>query len=161
MNPTDILKYGHRTMHASLDGVPMDAWETGGVCGVWSVKNIVAHLASYEHWLIEILNAQLTNADQPLLTQMGQLGPDGFNDIQVSQRNHLTPEQMLAEFEDAYQQAAQLAAKLPADLWRKNGTLAWYGADYSLDDFIVYTFYGHKREHSAQVNVFKDSLKNP
>ena len=27
------------------------------------------------------------------------------------------------------------------------------------DDFIVYSFYGHKREHMAQVNVFKDTLK--
>jgi hypothetical protein len=31
--------------------------------------------------------------------------------------------------------------------------------EYSLDDYIVYSSYGHKREHGAQINVFKDTLK--
>ena len=31
--------------------------------------------------------------------------------------------------------------------------------DYSLDDFLVYSYYGHKGEHGAQINVFKDVLK--
>jgi hypothetical protein len=40
----------------------------------------------------------------------------------------------------------------------KPGTLPWYGPEYALDDFIVYSYYGHKREHSAQINVFRDQL---
>jgi proline iminopeptidase len=28
--------------------------------------------------------------------------------------------------------------------------------EYALDDFIVYNYYGHKREHSAQIAVFRD-----
>ena len=55
--------------------------------------------------------------------------------------------------------AVRSPARIPPDTWRQNGTLPWYGAEYSLDDFIVYTFYGHKREHTAQINVFKDTLK--
>jgi len=31
--------------------------------------------------------------------------------------------------------------------------------DYALDDFIVYTNYGHKREHSAQIAAFRDGLR--
>jgi uncharacterized damage-inducible protein DinB len=159
MNPNDILRYGHRTIRTSLDAVPLDRWDEGGVCGVWSVKNIVAHLTSYEHWLIEILNAHVNGTPQPLLEQIGKLGFDGFNDVQTTQRKQLTPQQTLDEFESTYQQAAQLAAQFPAEVWPQNGTLPWYGAQYSLDDFIVYSFYGHKREHAAQVDVFKDSLK--
>ncbi len=41
----------------------------------------------------------------------------------------------------------------------KYGTLPWYGMEYALDDFIVYTFYGHKREHSAQIAAFGDLLR--
>lgn len=158
MNPSDVLEYGHRTMRVSLDAVPMDKWEIDGVCGVWSVKQIVAHLASYEHWLIEILMNIQTQSPMPLLEQVGKLGFDGFNDAQVSRRAGLTPQQTLDEFETAFQKAQQLAAEIPLGTWALTGTLPWYGAEYALDDFIVYTFYGHKREHSAQVNVFKDSL---
>lgn len=49
-----------------------------------------------------------------------------------------------------------LVAQIPAETARLTGTLPWYGAEYALDDFVVYTFYGHKREHSAQIAVFRD-----
>ena len=49
--------------------------------------------------------------------------------------------------------------KIPVEVLRRPGTLPWYGAQYALDDFIVYQYYGHKREHTAQINVFKDLLK--
>jgi hypothetical protein len=41
MNAVDILKYGHQTVLRTLDGLPEAQWETGGVCGVWSVKKII------------------------------------------------------------------------------------------------------------------------
>jgi hypothetical protein len=31
--------------------------------------------------------------------------------------------------------------------------------EYALDDYIVYAYYGHKREHSAQIAVFRDLVK--
>jgi hypothetical protein len=31
--------------------------------------------------------------------------------------------------------------------------------DYSLDDFIVYTYYGHQREHAAQTAAFRDRIR--
>jgi hypothetical protein len=49
-------------------------------------------------------------------------------------------------------------AQIPAEKLREAGTLPWYGMEYSLDDFLVYTYYGHKREHSAQVDAFRDKL---
>ncbi len=41
---------------------------------------------------------------------------------------------------------------------KNSGPLPWYGPEYDLDDFIAYTFYGHKREHSAQIAAFADVL---
>ena len=43
-------------------------------------------------------------------------------------------------------------------LLREVGTLPWDGEDYALDDFLVYGYYGHKREHSAQIAAFRDRL---
>jgi hypothetical protein len=42
MNVLDVLTYGHLTFTGTLDGVPQAEWETGGVCGVWSVKNCLS-----------------------------------------------------------------------------------------------------------------------
>lgn len=161
MNPQDILKYGHLTITRTLNDFPEAEWETGGVCGVWSTKGVIAHLASYEHLLCDILMSLTGIAGENATLQRFQaLGPLEFNDAEVADRQGLSPAETLADYERTCDRAQQLAAQLPADIWPQTGTLPWYGAEYSLDDFIVYTFYGHKREHAAQVAVFLDQLKN-
>ncbi len=51
-----------------------------------------------------------------------------------------------------------MVAQLSSETLRQNGTLPWYGEGYALDDFLVYAYYGHKREHSAQIAAFRDRL---
>ena len=46
MNAVDILKYGQQTVLHTLEEFPEAAVDTPGACGVWSVKDILAHLAS-------------------------------------------------------------------------------------------------------------------
>lgn len=162
MNPTDILKYGHSFVTRTIDGLPLSNWEAAGVCGVWSVKDIIGHLAAYELLLTEVL-APFTDLsiESKIMPQIGQIGVAAFNDAQAASRQHLTPEQALAEYTDnfTYNQE-KVVPKVAAATWSQVGTLPWYGAEYSLDDYIVYSFYGHKREHSAEINVFKDRLKS-
>ncbi|HEX3054162.1 MAG TPA: maleylpyruvate isomerase N-terminal domain-containing protein [Aggregatilineaceae bacterium] len=151
MNGNDILKYGHLTVLHSIDGLADGDWEAGGVCGVWSVKDIMAHLASYEHLLVDVLSGFLEGGKTPYLDQFN----DQFNDVQVAERQHLSPQGVLEEYNQTYELAASMAARIPAEKWREPGTLPWYGAEYSLDDYVVYTFYGHKREHTAQIDHFR------
>jgi uncharacterized damage-inducible protein DinB len=158
MNAHDILRYGHQTVLDTVDEVPADEWETPNVCGVWSVRQIVAHLASFEQVLAEVLASFVDGGPTPYLDQFRALG-DTFNDVQVPQRDHLSPDEVLGEYREMHDHNVALTTGIPRGRFREEGTLPWYGAEYSLDDFIVYTFYGHKREHSAQVAVFLDLLK--
>ena len=158
MNAKDVLKYGHQTVLHTLDGLPQTEWETPNVCGIWSVKDIIAHLASFEHVLVEVLTTFLDGGPTPYLEKMGALGPLGFNDAEVALRQDKTPGEVLAEYNDTQAQTRALAALIPAETYRQNGTLSWYGSEYDLDDYIAYSFYGHKREHSAQIAVFRDQL---
>jgi uncharacterized damage-inducible protein DinB len=159
MNSVDILKYGHRTVINTLNVVPESEWETPGVCGVWSVKDILAHLASFEHQLIEVLGGFLEGGPTPYLAKLAEIGPERFNDDEVALRQANTTAEVLAEYMETQAQTMALAARIPPETFRQNGTLPWYGAEYDLDDFIVYSFYGHKREHSAQIAVFGDLLR--
>ncbi len=158
MNATAILKYGHRTVHQTIDGLPESDWETEGVCGWWSVKNIIAHLASYEQVLVDVLRSFLGGGPTPCLDQMIQTGPQ-FNDVQVALRKDKTPAQTLAEYDELQAQTMALIEQIQEETRREPGTLPWYGPEYALDDFVVYQYYGHKREHSAQVAVFRDKVK--
>ena len=165
MNASDILMYGHGTVLRAIDGLPASRWATGGVCGVWSVKEIIAHLASYELVLKEVLSsfqgdsarpsASPGTSATPMLNAFVEPGGQ-FNDAQVALRSSYSHTDVLAEYTSAYEQVAALAAQLPVEYFRQAGTLPWYGMEYALDDFIVYAFYGHKREHCAQIAVFRD-----
>ena len=157
MNPSDVLKYGNRTVLQTLEGIPDARWTGTGVCGHWTVKDVIAHLASYELILTDVLNGFLRGGPTPVLDKYRT--DMNFNDSEVNLRASKTPRHVLAEYQENFACNAQLAAKIPTETWRKPGTLPWYGMEYSLEDYIVYAFYGHKREHSAQIAVFKDTLK--
>ncbi len=157
MNATAILKYGQLTVLQAIDGIPEEAWELAGACGAWSVKDIVAHLASYEWVLVDVIMTLLNDSPTPTLSEFMAQG-DRFNDIEVSKRKEKTRQEVLAEFSDTHCQVMSLIAKIPAGTLREVGTLPWYGMDYTLDDVLVYMYYGHKREHSAQIAAFRDRL---
>lgn len=154
MHANDILSYGHATLMGSLEGLPEPDWLAPGACGAWSIKDIVAHLASYEQMLIDVLKAHAGEAPTPTLDRL--LDPDGaFNDDEVARRASLAPAAVLEEYELACAAACERFARLSEDDVRRAGALAWYGEAYDLEDFIVYAFYGHKREHSAQIMAFR------
>ena len=157
MNAADILKYGHRTLLQAVEGLPESAWETGGVSGIWSTKHIMAHMASQEHVLLDVLTTFLGGGPTPHLDRHNDPGLD-FNMVEVDARKDLTVAETLAEYNDTHARVMELITQIPAETLRQPGTLPWYGMEYALDDFIVYGNYGHKREHSAQIGAFRDRL---
>lgn len=157
MNAIDILKYGHKTVAGSIDGLSEADWHTPGVAGEWTVKQIVNHLASFEQTLIEVLRSVLTDSPTPTLEQF-IANPEGFNESQVARRREQTKAEAWDEYEQAHARTVELMAQIPLETRRQKGILPWYGAEYDLEDFIVYTFYGHKREHSAHLSLFRDHL---
>jgi len=121
------------------------------------VKDIIAHLASYEQVLIDILTTVAGGGSTPVLNSYLELGGQ-FNDLEVNRRKAKTFREVLAEFNDVHIQVMSLLVTIPAETLRQTGTLPWYGVEYALDDVLVYMYYGHKREHSAQIAAFRDVL---
>ena len=148
LNARQILQDGHQTVLQTIDGLAGQAWHTPNVCGEWSSKDILAHLTSFEEVLVEVLSSvHDPSQPTPLLDRLR--ADKSFNDSEVSARRDKSVEQVLANYEAAHRQVMASAEKLPDETFREPGTLPWYGAQYALDDFIVYMFYGHKREHAA------------
>lgn len=107
--------------------------------------------------LVDLLRSLLGSSDTPTLDRFRQAALL-FNDDEVARRRDRTVDDILAEYNRAYEETAGLLAQLPLEVCRRNGVLPWYGPEYDLEDFIVYTFYGHKREHCAQIAVYRDRL---
>jgi len=159
MNARDILMYGDRSLRAGLDGVPLDLWTPEGVCGWWSVKDIMAHLTSYELCHAELLASFIKPGPTPTIDQLQEQGSE-FNKVQVAARKDQPAQDVLSAYSDAHERLMEAVSEIPAATLSEVGTIPWYGESYSLDDLIVYSNYGHKREHVAQINVFADSIES-
>lgn len=159
MHANDVLRYGQQTVEQAVAGLPESAWETPGVVGVWSVREVIAHLASFEQLLLDALSSLQNSGPTPTLDRFIALGNARFNDVEVADRQGMSSSQVWAELTTTAVTAQTLLAHIPVARRRETGTLPWYGAEYDLEDFIAYASYGHKREHSAQIGAYRDRLE--
>ncbi len=157
MHALDVLKYGNRTILRAVRDLPDADWHAPEVCGYWSVREIFAHLASFEYALVDALSVARGGPIGPALADMLRDG-QAFNDAQVAARAGLSPAETLAEYESVQAQTMELTAALPSSLFYNTGFLPAYGMEYDLEDFIAYSYYGHKREHAAQIVLFRERI---
>jgi hypothetical protein len=155
MNAIDVLRYGHGTVLETIERVPEDAWDAPGAAGDWSPKDVLGHLSAFELLLAEVLES-LDGGAMPLAEAMNEQGGDAWNESQWARRRDLPARAIIDEYTHAFEHVISLAARVPEEAFSQNGLLAWYGDGYDLDDFITYTSYGHKREHTAQIGAFLD-----
>jgi Mycothiol maleylpyruvate isomerase N-terminal domain len=149
MNALDVLRYGQRTVRATIDRYGPDDWERIAL-GVWTAKDLLGHLGAFE---VRFADQLAGFAGAPVASDLSSADPRTFNDDQAAVRKDWPLEQVLAEFLDAHERAMRNARAIAPEVWREVGTIPWYGAEYSLDDLVVYQMYGHKREHDPQLSA--------
>jgi uncharacterized damage-inducible protein DinB len=159
MNIRDVLDYAHRTVLTSTDGLTEDELNKPGVCGYWSVKDILTHLTVYEYVLVEALSTLAVNESiaTPTLERWMKDG-EQVNKDEIRLREQWAAESVRDEYQAVRDQAMQMLDRIPAEKLTQKGILEWYGADYDLEDFLTYTFVGHKIEHMSQINVYRDLI---
>jgi uncharacterized protein (TIGR03083 family) len=149
VNPVDILRYGQRTIDELVDRLRPGDWEAVAL-GAWTTKDLVGHLGAFEVRFADIL---ATFLDEPLASTLLQDDYTNFNDDQAAIRSAWSVADVLDEYRGAYDRAMGYAARVPPERWSLVGTIPWYGPDYALDDLMVYSMYGHKREHAPQLEA--------
>lgn len=154
MNALEILHYGHRDTLAVFEGLNGDEWNRPGVTSGWSPKDVLAHLTSFELVLEDVMKSVLGRGPTPALEAFTR-HHGSFNEAQVAARRGRPPDAILEEYVAAHERVMALAGELGPKRLRETGTIPWYGADYALDDFVVYANYAHKREHCAQLKLFR------
>lgn len=159
MHASDVLMYGHFTFMRTLEAFPAAQRSTGGAVGYWSVTNLVGHIGSFELVLVEVLEDLLAPRPTPLRDALKADG-QAFNDQQVDVlRKDWTYEMCLEQYLAAHEEVRTLMGRLPAGMERVTGAIPWYGREYDLEDLIAYQYYGHKREHSGQIQTFSDRFR--
>jgi uncharacterized damage-inducible protein DinB len=150
-----MLTNSHLMTIQALDNLAEEDWDLPNACGSWSIKEIVAHLASYELTLLDVLN---TFRGQEPTAAIGTLLQNGaeFNAQEVEKRRYDTAQHILGEYNDVQIQTESLLAQIPAAQVLQGGSMPWYDKERSLGDLIA-QMCKHSANHIAQVKTFRAS----
>ncbi len=156
MNTSELLEKGHLMVIQVLDDLPELQWDVPGVCGEWSVKDIIAHLASYEHVILDVLNTFSGKEPTPYVLRFISQTQQ-FDDSEVEERKYATAQQVIDEYQDIQVQTTSLLEQIAPETVQQTGTMPWCQKDLSLADFIN-RMYEHIREHCEQIAHFRDKV---
>ena len=155
MNTSTMLENSNLLVIQAIDGLTETAWDIPGACGEWSVKDIIAHLASYEHVIADVLNTFLDSEPTPYVLRWIKQ-PTEFNKTEVEARRYQTAQHVEDEYQDMQVQATSLLQQIPEETIQQRGTMPWYKPDDCLADFIDMV-YKHTQEHCEQIKSFRES----
>lgn len=153
MNTVQMLENSHVKVIEAVDDLAEAAWDKPGACGEWSVKDVIAHLASYERVIIDVLKTFSGDEPTPYVLRFFDDNNE-FNNSQVESRKYNTAQQVLNEYNEAQVLSASLLAQIPAAKVQQVGTIPWYNQECCLADFINVA-YTHTVEHCDQIIRFR------
>ena len=116
----------------------------------WSIKDILAHINSWHHRLLSLLNAAVRNAGPSLS------GPDNIEELdklnaQFYQENKFLPfDVVLADFHTSYQHIFDITQAMPEEDLINPHRFAWAHSQ-PLWQSIAGDTYEHYQEHLIQV----------
>jgi hypothetical protein len=121
-----------------------------GVIPGWSIKDILAHINSWHHRLLSLLNAAIHN-EKPSL-----VGPDSVEELdklnaEFYQENKSLPlNEVLADFHTSYQHIFDITQAMPEEDLINPHTYAWTHGQ-PLWQSIAGDTYEHYQEHLIQI----------
>jgi uncharacterized protein (TIGR03083 family) len=153
MNAAEQLENSHVLAIQALDDLRNVDWDIPNACGTWSVKDVVAHLASYEHLLLDVLHTFLGDAsDAPYLSEYAK-NSQAFNDAEVAKRAYHTAQQVVDEYEETHAEAVSLLEQMPVEKLSEKGTMPW-NKERSLNDLVA-SLSNHTQRHCDEIIAFR------
>lgn len=136
---------------ALLDTLDEATCEQPGLVGAWSVKQTLAHLASWEAWAAEALPIRLATGATPAHLAALLADEERFNAEEVAERAELTLDEQVMELERNRAELLMIIAKLsPEEQLRPHLWDTWPG---TIPEYLLAAFRDHEAEHVAALRA--------
>ena len=151
------------TSYAALEEIlaPLDKSQyfTEGVIPGWSIKDILAHIASWHHRLLAWLDAAVRN-QEPTLSGLDSVEEMDALNAQFYQENKSRPlDEVLTDFRTTHQHIMDTVQAMPEEDLMSPHRFAW-SQGKPLWHFIAGDTFEHYQEHLAQIQEWLAST-NP
>ncbi len=148
-NLTDSLNQERAVLIDAIKDLPDDFLERKGVIGEWSIKNVLAHLVSWERAVTDFLPERIATGVRPAIFAVISDDEDGWNAKQVASREHLTVREQFDELQQSRQALLQvLRATGEETLNREHPWPEWKG---TVAAYVLDSVGGHESEHREAV----------
>ena len=151
MTPTQLLTRldeRWREFQESFAGLPDDALLAPGVTGVWSVRDLIAHVTTWNEEALKALPLVLEGKPLPRYASMG--GIDAFNAREQERKRGMSFGQVRQDMEATHGRLVEFLEAAPPAAYASEGRFL---KRLRLDT------YGHYRKHTAQVLAWRKSLE--
>jgi hypothetical protein len=153
----DELESSRERFLELLDDLADDAFEEPGVIGVWSLKDVLAHLTRWEAELVKLL-WQISQGQVPTSAQFSQISVDTMNEKWYREMRSRSLDLVLQDFHSVRNQTMRRVEEfLDKDLMDPN-RYRWLEGK-PLWKWVAADSFEHEDEHALQVKTWKE-LKN-
>ncbi len=157
MDINEVLDNSHVAVMQAIDDLPEGMWDLPVTDDGRSSKDIIAHLASRELLLIDVLKTFEGEQASPYILRWME-DKNRFDAEAVESRRYHTAQQVVNEYEDAQLQSSSLLSGLPADRVTKQDSMPWLQSPMSLADFVQ-SHVEHAREYADHIIQFREKNK--
>lgn len=131
---------------AGLDAADL---ERPGTVGLWSLKDVLAHLAGWQDWKLQVYPYRLKHGEMPEALRVTPDNIDDWNRRFVAERREQSPAAVLQELADGLQRLINLAVGLgPARLFAPD---PWPQSEGSVAEYLRMYVAAHDREHREEI----------
>ena len=103
----------------AIDGLSEESMLAPGAIGEWSVRDLLAHVATWEEEALKALPIIVEGGKLPRYASQG--GIDAFNARQQEAKRHLSLQRLLQEMNAAHQRLLALVDRVPESAYATEG----------------------------------------
>ena len=153
----DVLKElqsARATLREAFNGLSPEQMRMPGASGVWSVKDVLAHIAAWESELVTALN-QVLNGRVPAILDIEDI--DEWNEEQYHISVQRPLQAVLDDLEGVHKMLLEMANDVDERMLTDNRMFPWMEGE-PLWYLIAENGYLHEREHTEDIQAWRKEM---
>ncbi len=144
------LAESRQTLHQAIEGLSEEEMTQPQVEGVWTIKDVLGHIASWEETCLEPLRRYADGGPFEVKVIEDYLA---WNDEQAAHKRDIPLDVILDELATIRQGLVEAASRLSARQWKQRVPFSWGGQGTIAE--VLDVFYRHELEHVRNIQRWR------
>ena len=144
------LAESRRALHQAIQGLSEEEMTQVQVEGVWTIKDVLGHIASWEETCLEPLRRYADGGPFEVEVIQDYLA---WNDEQAARKRDTPLDTILDELAAIRQALVAAASRLSAEQWKQQVPFSWGGEGTMAE--VLDVFYRHELEHLRTIQQWR------